>query len=362
MMAMEQSEGRANVYLFSGAEEWLKREALDKLRTKWLVPGLEALNETVLEGATAQQIIDAAETVPVMAERRLVVVRDWAPLMPGTSRNEDAEVKRMLAWLDSPPETAVTVFYCRGALELLKQIADKRRKSRGGAVKLTAREQLTEKMQSVVFSPLEGKALASWIAKRLKPSGKSLAPDARELLAFLTGNDLTRMDGELAKLTAYVGDRTEITEADVREIVPPSLEYSIFQLLDKLLDKDLRGAEEMRATLFLSGMNATRMLGTLTSLLRQLAHMRRGLDAGQNAAALQRTLGMRSIYQAQQTAKQCRKRPADELQSFFAFSVEVEFAVKSGRLRDSAALDALFLRIAAPKLALECNQCYNNFV
>ena len=280
MMAMEQSEGRANVYLFSGAEEWLKREALDKLRAKWLVSGLEALNETVLEGATAQQIIDAAETVPVMAERRLVVVRDWAPLMSGSSRNEDAEVKRMLAWLDSPPETAVTVFYCRGALELLKQIADKRRKSRGGAVKLTAREQLTEKMQSVVFSPLEGKALASWIAKRLKPSGKSLAPDARELLAFLAGNDLTRMDGELAKLTAYVGDRTEITEADVREIVPPSLEYSIFQLLDKLLDEDLRGAEEMRATLFLSGMNATRMLGTLTSLLRQLAHMRAGWTPG----------------------------------------------------------------------------------
>ena len=28
-MAMEQSEGRANVYLFSGAEEWLKREALE---------------------------------------------------------------------------------------------------------------------------------------------------------------------------------------------------------------------------------------------------------------------------------------------------------------------------------------------
>ncbi len=281
MMAMEQSEGRANVYLFSGAEEWLKREALDKLRAKWLVPGLEALNETVLEGATAQQIIDAAETVPVMAERRLVVVRDWAPLMPGTSRNEDAEVKRMLAWLDSPPETAVTVFYCRGALELLKQIADKRRKSRGGAVKLTAREQLTEKMQSVVFSPLEGKALASWIAKRLKPSGKSLAPDARELLAFLTGNDLTRMDGEHCQAHRLCrGSHRNRRGADVREIVPPSLEYSIFQLLNKLLDKDLRGAEEMRATLFLSGMNATRMLGTLTSLLRQLGACAAGWTPG----------------------------------------------------------------------------------
>lgn len=362
MTMAEQSRKLASAYLFSGAEEWLKREALEKLRAKCLAPGLEALNETVLEDATAQQIIDAAETVPVMSERRLVVARDWAPLMSGSARNEDAEVKRMLAWLDNPPETCVTVFYCRGALELLRQIADKRRRSRGGAVKLTAREQLVEKLESVVFAPLEGKRLAAWIAARLAPAGKSAAPDAIELLAFLTGSDLTRMEGELGKLSAYVGERAQITEADVRAIVPPSLEYSIFQLLDKLLDRDLRGAQEMRATLFLGGMNAVRMLGTLTSLLRQLAHMRRGLDAGQNVAALQRALAMRSSYQAQQTAKQCRKRSAEELKAFFCRSVELEFSVKSGRLRDAAALDALFLQIAAPNLAPKCNQREDIFV
>ena len=33
------------VYVFAGAEEWLKREALNTLRGKLLPPGLEALND-----------------------------------------------------------------------------------------------------------------------------------------------------------------------------------------------------------------------------------------------------------------------------------------------------------------------------
>ena len=69
-----------SVYLFTGPEEYLKREAMQALRRALLPAGLEQLNEAVLEGATATQIIDAAETLPFMAERRIVEVRDWAPL------------------------------------------------------------------------------------------------------------------------------------------------------------------------------------------------------------------------------------------------------------------------------------------
>ena len=74
------------VYLFAGPEVFIKSGALDAMRKKLLPEGLEGLNETVLEGATAAQIIEAAETLPMMCERRLVIVRDWAPLMSGKSK------------------------------------------------------------------------------------------------------------------------------------------------------------------------------------------------------------------------------------------------------------------------------------
>ena len=100
------------VCLFTGPEVYVKREALDRLRSK-LPPGLEALNESVLEGVTAQQIIDAAETLPMMCERRIVVVRDWAPLLSGKSKNEEEEVKRLEAWLDGPPASCALIFDLR---------------------------------------------------------------------------------------------------------------------------------------------------------------------------------------------------------------------------------------------------------
>ena len=85
-----------SVYLFTGPEEYLKREAMQALRRALLPAGLEQLNEAVLEGATATQIIDAAETLPFMAERRIVEVRDWAPLLSGKARDEENEAARVL--------------------------------------------------------------------------------------------------------------------------------------------------------------------------------------------------------------------------------------------------------------------------
>ena len=90
-------------YLFAGPEEYLKREALQALRRALLPAGLEQLNEAVLEGATAAQVIEAAETLPFLCERRIVEVRDWAPLLGGKARDEENEAARMLAWLDNAP-------------------------------------------------------------------------------------------------------------------------------------------------------------------------------------------------------------------------------------------------------------------
>jgi DNA polymerase III delta subunit len=81
------------VYFFHGPEEWVKQSAAQRLREKLLPPGLEELNETVLEGGTAQRILEAAETLPVMADRRLVLVRDYPPLTPGKAKAEQEEAQ-----------------------------------------------------------------------------------------------------------------------------------------------------------------------------------------------------------------------------------------------------------------------------
>ena len=298
----------SSVYLFTGPEEYVKREALEALRGKLLPPGLEALNDTTLEGATAQQITDAAETLPMMCERRVVVVRDWAPLMPGKSKNEEAETEWMSKWLEHPPESCALVFYMRGEPD--------------GRKKMTTT--LKKKAEVVSFDLLTDAELSRWCASRLKPRGKKLSASALNTLTYMAGRELTRLSGELDKLAAYVGeDRTEITEADIREIVSASLEYNVFELLNSLLAGDLKKGQQ----------------------IRQLTHMKCALDAGKPVQVVQEQLKLHP-YAAKQTARQCARLSARWLTGLYEQCVEFDFAVKNGRLRDRDALDALILQIA----------------
>lgn len=322
------------VYLFSGAEEWLKNEALKSLRAKLLPPGLEQLNDLTLEGVTAQQIIDAAETMPMMCEKRIVVVRDWAPLLPGKSKNEERETELLQKWLENPPESCVTIFYMRTEPD-----------SRKKAVTL-----LKKKAVAVSFDALKDSELARWAAKQLKPYGKKIGAPALNTLTFMAGRELNRLLGELNKLAAFIGDREEIAEADVREIVPASLEYNVFELLNHLLDGHLAEAQRMTAGLMQAGQDAIGLLAMLTRQLRQLTHMRYALDAKEPVQRVQELLKMHP-YAASQTARQCKKRPAETLKQLYEACVQADYDVKSGRLRDKVALDAILLKIASSKLA-----------
>ena len=327
-----------NLLLFAGPEEYLKREAIGALRASLLPPGLEELNEQVLEGADARTILDAADTMPMMCDRRIVIVRDWAPMMPGKSKNEESDVSLIEKWIQNPPPGCVTIFTFRGD-------PDKRKKATN----------LLSKAATVVdFDYLTDPQLKQWANRRLKPYGKKIAPDALSALVFMAGRELTRLSGEIDKLAAYTDKADTVLIADVQAIVPPSLEYNVFELMNRLLDGNLGEAEKMLANLLQNGQNPVGILAMLSRQLRQLTHMRLALDAGKPVLTVQEALKLHP-YAAKQLARQAKLRPAEALHALFEEAIEYDFQIKSGRLRDSEALGALMIKIADSGLAKRGN-------
>lgn len=318
----------APVYLFTGPEEYIKRESLEYLREKLLPPGLEALNDTVLEGVTAQQITDAAETLPMMCERRVVTVRDWAPLMPGKSKNEEAEAAWMQKWLENPAPGCALVFYMRNEPD--------------GRKKLTGL--LKKKAAVVTFDFLTEGELAKWCQKKAKGQKKKISAQAVGTLTFMAGRELTRLEGEMDKLCAYVGDGPEITLEHVEAIVSPSLEYNIFELMNHLLQGDMMKAQQTVNSLLQGGQNAMGLLAMLNRQLRQMTHMKCALEAGSSADTVQQQLKMHP-FAAKQTARQVSRLSARWLRGLYDAGVEADYAVKSGRLRDVDALNRMLFSI-----------------
>lgn len=316
------------VYLFTGSEEFIKHEALEALRKKILPTGLEQLNDATLEGVTAQQITDAAETMPIMSDRRILTVRDWAPLLSAKSKNEDTEVAWMQKWLENPPESCILIFYMRTDFDSRKKMSSLLKKN----------------ACTIEFDFLSDVELQKWVSTRLKPLGKKMSIPAINTLSFMAGHKLTRLCGELDKLSAYAGERSEITTEDVRAIVSASLEYNVFELVNHLLAGNMEKAQNTINSILQGGQNAIGIIGMLTYQIRQMTHMKCALDEKIPVQTVQEQLKMRP-FAARQTAKQCSKLPANWLKEIYIECVETDYAIKSGRLRDQAALDALVLKI-----------------
>lgn len=322
-----------SVYLFTGPEELNKREALAALRKAILPVGLEQLNEAVLEGCSAQAIIDSAETLPVMCEKRIVVVRDWAPLFSSKAKNEEADVARMKDWLQDLPDSCIVVFYMTVEVDGRKTMVKELKKLKG----------------YVEFNYLSGAVLLKWCNQQLKPLKKKLNPDAMNELTLMAGQDLTRLSGELRKLAAYTEDAPEIMPDDVHAIVAPSPEYSVFMILDHLLEGRLAEATQVVNTVLQSEI-PVRVIILIASQLRINAHMKHAIESGGNEAQVKQALNI-SPYRAKHIERQIRSISAEALEQRYQACVDANFDITSGRVKDRAALDALMLKIAMPRKA-----------
>ena len=96
-------------YLFFGAETFLIREYESALMKAILPDGAEMMNHDIFEEkrATASAIIDAAETMPFLNDKRLVTVRN-SEFFQKAGRKEEGE--KLKDYLSDLPESVCLLF------------------------------------------------------------------------------------------------------------------------------------------------------------------------------------------------------------------------------------------------------------
>ena len=80
----------ASVYLLSGSEEYVKNTAANALETAVLDGADSDFNLSVLDGSSsAEAIINALQTLPMMGGRRLIRIEDSAFLVSDAKNKSD---------------------------------------------------------------------------------------------------------------------------------------------------------------------------------------------------------------------------------------------------------------------------------
>ena len=205
-------------YHFAGDDDFRKQEALNLLVNAAVDPATRDFNYEARRGSeiSGEALGSILATPPMLAERRVVVVRDAGSLKKDGKTAVEEYLRR-----PSPDVILVLV-----------QPSGEKPDPKFGQASL------------VLFEPISGPPLSRWIAMRAEHHKASITAGAAELLQSSVGNDLPQLNIELEKLATYTNG-AEIDEAAVAAIVGVRREESLTALLDAVGNRDAATAHRI---------------------------------------------------------------------------------------------------------------------
>ncbi len=320
------------VLLFCGPEEYVKKSALDALRAKLLPEDFAVLNEATLEGAQPlARLEETLEALPVLSDYRLTVIKESPLVLPAKRENaaDKSEDAQALAYLQNMPETSKLVFYCGQEKPLKTKKLVKWIEAQGGLVE---------------FDYLEQPDMARWCKSYLSPLKKQLDRAALAEIQARVGPSVTEMKNALDKLSGYAMERADITLADVELLITPTVEQSVFRVMDLAIAGDGTQALAIVAKLLEQGEQPHGLLAVFLNTCRRLALCKKILAAGGGEPQVAQALSV-APFVARRLAGQCRKIPQSALVRNVAYLVECDYNIKNGRIAVENALYSAILTV-----------------
>ena len=327
------------LHVLIGEDDYSIRKALGEI--KKTIGDATALmtNTTLLDGrqVTKEMLANACETVPFLADKRLIIVEGLLERFEATGRGGRKKAPRQSGGPEEhklfaevmkklPPFTELVV---------IGGIVSPRNPLLGELLTFTKTES---------FPMLKGPALTRWVEKRVGESGGTIAPAAIALLVKFVGNDLWTMAGEVDKLVQYVAGR-RIDEVDVKTIVSSAQEASVFNMVDAILEFRAGAAQELLQQLFRQGNAPAQLLTMLARQLRIIFQVKEMRSRGKSRTEIQSKLGLNSDFLLRKAWEQSDKYSLVRLKELFHKLLEADLAIKTGQMEGEIALDILIAEL-----------------
>ncbi|MBI5371440.1 MAG: DNA polymerase III subunit delta [Sphingobacteriales bacterium] len=208
------------LYWLEGEEEYFIDKAVDYAEHHILSEADAAFNLTIFYGRDANwaDVLNACRRYPMFAERQVVLLKEAQQMK---------DVEKLEPYMENPLSSTV----------LVVSYKDK---------KLDARKKFTKyvKENGVLLSTkkMYDRDVPGWTQELLQSKGLTITPRGLALINDHIGNDLTRIENEISKLSVNLGKRTAITEDDIELYIGVSKDYNVFELQTALAAKDLSRA------------------------------------------------------------------------------------------------------------------------
>jgi DNA polymerase III subunit delta len=295
--------------------------------TYWIDLAVRAFREAIVRPETAdfncdllqaeetdgESVIRIASSFPLMADRRLVMVKSIQKFTPN-------DKKRIQTYVQAPLAST--------CLLLTAAEADRRQ---------TFYSELTALAATAECKPLYENQAVEWVEKAVRLQKRRIQPEAAALLVQQTGTGLWPLSHEIEKLITFAGDKTELELADVEAVTGFSRRYNTWDFADAVGRKDLERALDVLRKLLQQRSTGPALIMDLHRRVLLLARVLILLSERTKKEAMASALRVKPFF-VDEYISQARRFSLPELRVADRTLLEADFQIKTGRLDGESAL------------------------
>ncbi|MBZ4687252.1 MAG: polymerase delta subunit [Clostridiales bacterium] len=319
------------VYLIHGEERYLINSLTNQFKKHLLQGTMTDFNYDILdENSTPGIIVERVNTLPVMAQKRLVIVKN--KFLFNASKKKaysEKDIEVLLEYLKEPNTTTCLVFSITekadGRTKLFKAI-----KKTGTVIRLDT---------------LKDWEVTKWIEKHCLDNGKGMDKEAVNYLFSAIGNNLEMLDMELQKLYSYVGNKKNIKLEDVKAISSRTLANNIFELVDALAEGESEKAVFCLRDMILAGEPEIRILFMIIRQYRLMLQAKLLHIKGYTINTIIQKTGWHPFV-AKKVLQQSRLYSSSELEKALQLLMQLDIELKTSQLPSNYLLETAILRLS----------------
>jgi len=330
------------LYILSGQDDYSLGESLEEIKRRTGNQELLAANTTTLDGRqmTLDQLRTVCETLPFLAERRLVIVkgllerfeprgrsRSSRRKKPTHTTNHQNEYKSLVTYINHLPDSTILV------------LVSGRITSKNPLLR-----ELSAKAKVKSFPLLRGTRLRQWIQGCVTKESGAISPQAIDLLTKLVGSNLWIMANEINKLTQFASGR-RIEEGDVKMVVSYAQQDSVFAMVDAILEFKVGLAEQSLHQLLQRGASSAYLLVMLSRQVRMIVRVKGLRNQRRPEIEIRNKLGMTSEFAWRKTTEQAEKYPLERIKEVYHKLLEADLSIKTGKYEGELALNILIAEL-----------------
>ena len=275
-------------------------------------------------------------SLPFFADEKIVILDHFIDITTAKKRFlTDDELKSFEEYLDNPSPTTKLLIFAEGKLDSKRRL-----------VKLLKRD-------AKVFEVLELKEqeLRSYFQKWSQEQGLTFDGKSFEQLLIKSGFQFSEIQKNLLFLESYKTDG-HITEEDIVQAIPKTLQDNIFDLTQLILAKKIDQARGLVKDLTLQGEDEIKLIAIMLGQFRLYTQVKILQGSGQTESQMVSSLGHYlgrnpNPYQIKFALRDTRGLSLNFLQDSIRYLIQTDYQIKTGVYEKSYLFEKALLQIAS---------------